>query len=158
MRLTDIVIQKVITKLITGQNYRVEILALINAEFLQYVIGFFQRIVEAKLKNESITGDWYKKEFILNPLLPTSEIIINSGLNQKTIQNIYQSSGRDVVLKVAPSHYDELFHAIKELCEHDSDIDVSLTIKFRGVSVELNISESLIVINTMGEVRITQNE
>ncbi len=109
MRLTDIGIQKVISRLINGENYRVEILYLINAEFLQYVIGFFQRIIEAKLKNEAITGDWYKQEFILNPLLATDDIIINSGLNKKTIENIYQSSRREVVLRVAPSHYDELF-------------------------------------------------
>jgi hypothetical protein len=41
-----------------------------------------------------------------------------------------------------------LYNSISELIETQSEIDLTLTIKFRGVSVELNINESLIVINT----------
>ena len=42
---------------------------------------------------------------------------------------------------------------IKELTEIENDLELTLTIKFNGVSVDLNISESLIVINTLAVKR-----
>jgi len=152
MTLTDQVIKNVIRKLIKGEDYRIEIITLINAEFLQYAIDFFKKIVEAKLKNEDITIDWYKKEF-LNPNLPSKEIAINSGLNKKTITNMYNSARREIVIDAANEHYDTLYEAIQQLTETEHDLELKLTIKFRGVSVDLNVSESLIVINTLAVKR-----
>ena len=63
MTLTEQVTKNIIKRLIHGQDYRIEIVALINAEFLQFAIDFFKQVVEAKLKNKSVTIDWYKKEF-----------------------------------------------------------------------------------------------
>lgn len=152
MTLTDQVIKNVIRKLIKGKDYRIEIVTLINAEFLQYAIDFFKKIVEAKLKNTDITIDWYKKEF-LNPNLPSKEIAINSGLNKKTITNMYNTANREIVIEASTEHYDTLYNAIKELTETEHELDLTLTIKFRGVSVDLNVSESLIVINTLAVKR-----
>lgn len=41
MTITDVVVKKIIRRLINGQDYRAEIVTLINAEFLQYVVDFF---------------------------------------------------------------------------------------------------------------------
>ena len=49
-------------------------------------------------------------------------------------------------------HYETLREAIEDLTS-DGDVDITLTIKFRGVSVELNVNESLIVINTIAVKR-----
>jgi len=57
---------------------------------LQYAIDFFKQVIDAKLKNQDISIDWYKKEF-LNPKLSSEAIAINSGLNKKTITNMYES-------------------------------------------------------------------
>lgn len=152
MTLKDQVIKNIIRKLIKGKDYRIEIITLINAEFLEYAIGFFKRIVDAKLKNENITVDWYKKEF-LNPNLSSNEIAINSGLNRKTITNMFNSAKREIVIEASNEHYDTLYNAIKELTETEHELDLTLTIKFRGVSVDLNVSESLIVINTLAVTR-----
>ncbi len=152
MTLTDAVIKKIIRRLINSQDYRVEIVALINAEFLQYAVNFFRRVVEAKLRNQTVTTDWYKAEF-LNPNMPSDELIINSGLNKKTISNMYNSARRKIVLEAALEHYEQLYDTINSLVEQGSDIDITLTIKLRGVSVDLNISESLIVINTLAVKR-----
>ena len=46
MTITDQVIKNIIKKLINGQDYRTEIIALINAEFLQFSIEFFKRVVK----------------------------------------------------------------------------------------------------------------
>jgi len=152
MTLTEQVTKNIIKRLIHGQDYRIEIVALINAEFLQFVIDFFKQIVDAKLKNQSVTIDWYKKEF-LNPNLAIDDIAINSGLNKKTIMNMYNTATKKVVIDASNEHYDVLYQSISSLIENQNEIDLTLTIKFRGVSVELNINESLIVINTLAVKR-----
>jgi len=152
MTLTDQVLKEIIRKLIKGQDYRIEVVTLIDAAFLQYAIDFFKQIVEAKLKNQDITIDWYKKEFLDEKLKPEN-IAIHSGLNKKTITNMYKSACREIVLDASNKHYDLLYRTIKDLVDTDKELELTLTIKFRGVSVDLNISESLIVINTLAVKR-----
>ena len=152
MTITDQVAKNIIRKLLKGEDYRIEIVTLINAEFLQFAIDFFKRIVDAKLKSKNITVDWYKKEF-LNPSLPARDIAINAGLNKKTIHNMFNSSTKEIVIDASNEHYDTLYETIKNLVESEHDLDLTLTIKFKGVSVDLNVSESLIVINTLAVKR-----
>jgi len=151
MTLTEQVTKNIIRKLISGKDYRIEIVTLINAEFLQFAIEFFKSIAYSKIKNEGISTDWYKKEMLALDL-PTDEIAINSGLNKKTITNMYNSGIRQVVIDASYEHYETLYNAIEELTKVE-DIDLSLTIKFNKVSVDLNINESLIVINTLAVKR-----
>ena len=152
MTLTEQVAKNIIKKLLKGEDYRIEVVSLINAEFLQFSIDFFKKIIEAKLNNENITSNWYKDEF-LNPNLPKEEIAINSGLNMKTISNMFNSTKKEIVIDASNDHYDVLYNSIKELTEIENDLELTLTIKFNGVSVDLNISESLIVINTLAVKR-----
>jgi len=152
MTITEQVAKNIIKKLLKGEDYRIEVVTLINAGFLQFAINFFKQIVDAKLKNKDITVDWYKKEF-LNPDLPPKEIAINSGLNKKTIHNMFNSSTKEIIIDASNEHYDTLYEAIKNLVDTEHDLELTLTIKFKGVSVDLNVSESLIVINTLAVKR-----
>ena len=152
MTITEQVVKNIIRKLLKGEDYRIEVVTLINAEFLQFAIDFFKKIVDAKLKNKNITVDWYKKEF-LNPLLPAKDIAINAGLNKKTIHNMFNSSTKEIVIDASNEHYNALYKTIKKLVESENDLELTLTIKFRGISVDLNVSESLIVINTLAVKR-----
>ena len=152
MTLTEQVAKNIIRKLLKGEDYRIEVVTLINAEFLQFAIDFFKKIVEAKLRSKSITSDWYKEAF-LNPKLTTSEIAINSGLNKKTIHNMFNSSTKEIVIDAANEHYDILYQSIQNLVETENELELTLTIKFKGVSVDLNVSESLIVVNTLAVKR-----
>lgn len=152
MTLTEQVAKNIIRKLLKGEDYRIEVVTLINAEFLQFAIDFFKKIVESKLKSKNITSDWYKEAF-LNPSLTTSEIAINSGLNKKTIHNMFNSSTKEIVIDAANEHYDILYKSIQNLVETEQELELMLTIKFRGVSVDLNVSESLIVVNTLAVKR-----
>jgi hypothetical protein len=152
MTLTAQVTKNIIRKLIKSEDYRIEVVQIINAEFLQFAIDFFKQIVDAKLQNNSITSDWYKKVF-LNHNLSSAEIAINSGLNKKTIHNMYNSSTKEIIINAAEEHYDSLYKIIENLIETDPELELTLTIKFKNVSVDLNISESLIVINTLAVKR-----
>ena len=150
--LTEQVAKNIIKKLMNGEDYRIEIVTLINAEFLQYTIDFFKKIIDAKLKNKGITIDWYKKEF-LNKNLPAEDIAINSGLNKKTISNMYNSATKEIVIEASNEHYDTLYQTIQSLVDGEEGLNITLTLKFKGVSVDLNVAESLIVINTLAVKR-----
>ena len=152
MTLTDQIVKNIITRVIKSQDYRIEIVNRINTEFLQFAVDFFKKIVDAKLQSKNITADWYKEAF-LNPSLPAKEIAINSGLNKKTIHNMFNSSTREIVLDVSNEHYDLLYQSIQNLVETETELELTLTIKFKSVSVDLNVSESLIVINTLAVKR-----
>lgn len=152
MTITEQVAKNIIKKLLKGEDYRIEVVTLINAEFLQFAVDFFKKVVDARLKNKNITVDWYKKEF-LNPELPAKDIAINSGLNKKTIHNMFNSSTKEIVIDASNDHYDSLYEAIKNLVDNEHELELTLTIKFKGVSVDLNVSESLIVINTLAVKR-----
>ncbi len=152
MTLTDQVVKNIIIRLLGGEDYRIEVVALINAEFLQFAIDFFKKVAEAKFDNEDITVDWYKNTF-LDSKLSSDEIAINSGLNKKTITNMYNTATKQVVIDASAEHYDTLYNAISDLIQNDGELDLTLSIKFRGVSVELNINESLLVINTLAVKR-----
>ena len=152
MTLTEQVAKNIIKKLMNGEDYRIEIVTLINAEFLQYTIDFFKKIIDAKLRNKDITIDWYKKEF-LNKNLPAEDIAINSGLNKKTISNMYNSATKEIVIEASYEHYDTLYKTIQSLVDGEEGLNITLTLKFKGVSVDLNVSESLIVINTLAVKR-----
>ncbi len=151
MTLTEQVTKNIVRKLIAGDDYRIEIVTLINAEFLQFVIKFFKQVAEAKLSNRDIDIDWYKKE-MLSDGLTSEEIAINSGLNKKTVVNMYNSGTREVIIEASHEHYDTLYKVIDDLTKVE-DMNLSLQIKFNKVSVELNINESLIVINTLAVKR-----
>ncbi len=152
MTITEQVAKDIIKKLLKGEDYRIEIVTLIDTEFLQFVVDFFKKVVDAKFKNQDINIDWYKKEF-LNSKLPINDIAINSGLNKKTIHNMFNSSTKEIVIDASDEHYDLLYESIKNLVDTEHDLELTLTIKFKGVSVDLNVSESLIVINTLAVKR-----
>lgn len=152
MTITEQVAKNIIKKLLKGEDYRIEIVTLIDAAFLEFVIDFFKKVVDAKFKNQDITIDWYKKEF-LNSNLPINDIAINSGLNKKTIHNMFNSSTKEIVLDASDEHYDLLYESIKKLVDTEHELDLTLTIKFKGISVDLNVSESLIIINTLAVKR-----
>ena len=152
MTLTDQIVKNIITRVIKSQDYRIEIVNLINAEFLQFAVDFFKKIAYAKLDSEEITIEWYKKAF-MDENLPSDDIAINSGLNKKTISNMYGSATKTIVIEAANEHFESLYSSIQALVEMEEEIDLTLTIKMKGVSVDLNVSESLIVINTLAVKR-----
>lgn len=140
-----------IRKLIIGQDYRAEVVALIDAEFMEYAIDFFKRVAEAKMRSQPITTDWYKHA-MLSDRLPKEEIAIHAGLNIKTVSNMYNTARKEVVIDASREHYDTLFQAIQELTS-ESDLNLTLTIKLGGVGIDLDINESLIVMNTLAVAR-----
>lgn len=153
MTFDKIAVKQILLRLLKGEDYRGEVLNIINADFLDFALQFFKDVAEAKLQNEELTDDWYKKYFIQNPDLTKEEVAIYSGLNMKTISNTYKTTAKNVVVDASLEHYDAFVKTIQELIEIDDSLELILTIKYNKVSVELTLSESLIVMNVLAVKR-----
>ena len=155
MTFEDKVIENTINKLLEGKDYREEIINTINIKFLDFSIDFFKRIVNAKFNNQAIDLGWYKNEFIDNEALNPDEIAINSGLNKKTITNICGNASKTTVIDVSKVNYEYLIKIISELKSYENNqLDINIIIRYNNISVNLNLIESLIVINTLATKKI----
>ncbi len=144
------VIDNTVDKLLKGEDYREEVVNSINANFFDFAISFFKEIVAAKLNSQEISLEWYKDHFINNEGFNPVENAIYAGVNKKTITNIYGRATKNVILDVANTNFDYLASMINELKQDTTDeIGISIKLTYRNVYVELNLAESLLVINAL---------
>ena len=108
MKLTNEVNKEIIRKLLHAEDYRIEIVSLIDAEFLTFAVEFFKSVHSNKMifKNTK-TLDWYVKS-MLDKDLSKEEIAINSGLNMKTISNMFNSGTKETVISASIPHFNSL--------------------------------------------------
>lgn len=149
------VIVNTVEKLLRGEDYREEIVNSINAVFFDFTIKFFKEIVEAKFNDKRIGLEWYKKKFINGKEFSADEAAIYAGINKKTIVNICGSSQKNVVLDIANKNFEYLNNVIKEL-EEDSlkGIAINIKISLKDITVELSLTESLLVINALATKKL----
>ncbi len=148
-----IIVKEVIKRLIKGQDYRIVTQAEINTKFLSYSLNFFKKVINAKMNGETITEDWYKTNLVMNEMESPVDRAIFAGINKKTITNMFNSGKKEIVIAASEDNYDTLVNSISQLIEESEGIDIQLSIKFNGVSVELNLNESLIVITSLAVKR-----
>lgn len=154
MRFNKIVIKQTVDKLISGKDYREEVINAINVEFLDFALEFFKKILQAKMNDTNINLDWYKKNFINNNEIKPDEAAIFAGMNKKTVSNIYGSATKEIMINVANSNIDYLETILKSLGDSSENIGISIKISYKNISVELNLSESLLVINALATKKI----
>ena len=77
-------------------------------------------------------------------------------MNKKTITNIYGSATKEIVLNTAEKNFDYLSNLINELNENEEDnkLNIQLKITYNRISIELTITESLLVINALATKKI----
>lgn len=149
------IIDATVEKLINGEDYRQEVVNDINVKFLDFTLEFFKKIVDAKLNEEKINLDWYKKYFLNEENFDKSDIAIFSGINLKTIHNICGTTTKKIVIDVAKQNYDYLKNLIQQLeVDGERDLNIQIKITKNGVSVDLNLSESLLVLNALATKKI----
>ena len=148
-------IDNTVEKLINGQDYRQEIVNDINIKFLDFTLEFFKKIVDSKLNLNVIDLDWYKKVFLNDEHCNKDEIAVYSGMNLKTIRNICGTTNKEIVIDFANQNYDYLKNLIQQLEIDDTDdLNIQIKITKNGVSVDLNLSESLLVLNALATKKI----
>lgn len=146
------VIENTVDKLIKGDDYREEIINSINVAFFDFCLSFFKKIVEAKFQSRTLDLQWYKQNFINDPNLGSDEFIINSGLNKKTITNIYGTARREVAIEISNNNINYLENLLSEL--DNSEINININLQYNGVQVTLDLVESLIVINALATKKL----
>ncbi|MGX2973093.1 CfrBI family restriction endonuclease [Helicobacter sp. T3_23-1059] len=154
MRFNEIIIKQTIDKLINGKDYREEVINAINVEFLDFALEFFKKILNAKMNDTNINLDWYKKNFINNEKIKPDDAAIFAGMNKKTISNIYGSATKEIMINVANSNIDYLESILDSLGNETQNIGISIKISYKNISVELNLNESLLVINALATKKI----
>jgi len=150
------IIDATIKKLLNGEDYRQEVANDINVKFLDFTLEFFKKIVDAKINEEKIDLDWYKKYFLNKETLKKDEIAIYSGMNLKTIQNICGTTAKEIVIDIATQNYEYLKNLIRQLeIDGADELNIQIKITKNGVSVDLNLSESLLVLNALATKKIS---
>lgn len=154
MRFNEIAIKQTVDKLISGKDYREEVINAINVEFLDFALEFFKKILSAKMEDTNINLDWYKNNFINNDEIKPDDAAIFAGMNKKTVSNIYGSATKEIMINVANSNIDYLESILNSLGNETQNIGISIKISYKNISVELNLSESLLVINALATKKI----
>ncbi len=149
----ELVIREVIERLLKSKDYRIVTQTEINGRFLTYCIDFFKKVVDAKINGNTITEDWYKENFVMNDSIKPVDRAIYAGINKKTITNMFNSGKKEIVVSASEDNYDTLVNSISHLINESDSIDLTLTIKFNGIGVELNLNESLVVITSLAVKR-----
>lgn len=140
-------ISRTIDNLIKGEDYRKDVIASINVAFFDFCLDFFKKVLNAKLNAQVIDLSWYKANFINDASLSVDELLNNSGLNKKTVTNIYETARKKVALNIANDNIDYLESLLLNI--DNGDINISINLTYNNISVSLNLSESLIVINAL---------
>ena len=148
-------VKNTVSKLLSGNDYRDEVINAVNSVFFDFTLKFFSEIVQAKLSGNDINMAWYSEHFIEGDNIPPEDAVIYAGLNRKTIMNVYGTATRKIMIDAAKNSLDYLRSMLDEL-EKDSENDLAVTISIRRnkVIVELSLTESLIVINAIATKKI----
>lgn len=150
------IIDATVKKLLNGEDYRQEVVNDINVKFLDFTLEFFRKIVDAKINDEKITLDWYKKHFLSEENYKKDEIAVYSGMNLKTIHNICGTTTKEIVIDIATRNYEYLKNLIRQLeIDGTDDLNIQIKITKNGVSVDLNLSESLLILNALATKKIS---
>ena len=147
-------VRNTVNKLLSGNDYRDEVINAVNAVFFDFTLKFFREIVDAKISGHELNMSWYSERFIDGDI-PPEDAAVYAGLNRKTITNIYGSATREIVLDAARNNFDYLRKVLSEL-ENDAgnDLAVTISISHNDVTVRLSLTESLIVINALATKKL----
>lgn len=153
MKLTNEVNKEIIRKLLHAEDYRIEIVSLIDAEFLTFAVEFFKSVHSNKMmfKNTK-TLDWYVKS-MLNSNLSKEEIAINSGLNMKTISNMFNSGTKETVISASIPHFNSLIELINTYLGNSQNLSAEFQITIDGVKIDFSFEELLVILNTIAVKR-----
>ena len=141
-----LIVKAAIDLLLQGQDHRDLVVNAIDRVFVQQALRLFEQVVHAKLQGASVSADWYRTAF-LEQERNVTDIAWNAGINVKTIANKRRTATREIVIEESLSHYEQLKQLVDSLS--DDALDLELTLTLRGVSVRLNLNETVVVINAL---------
>ena len=158
MRISDEVTKNIIKKLLKGEDYRIEVVTLLNTRFFDHIRNFLSLIPERKkkllktLKENDLDFEKLFLSKILN--LKSKELMINSGLNKKTISNMYNTAVEKTVIEASNKNFQSLKKILGGLDEQD-EINVNLSVEFKDQEITQNfdLKDFLFIVNALAVKR-----
>lgn len=152
MEIEKLITSRIISLLLRGEDYRVEVLSLINSEFVDFMNRFLSEVADIKSRHEDESIDWYAENF-LSESLPKDQIAINSGLNMKTISNMFNSSTKEIVVKASLNHYQVLRSTLEEFADSLEEEFCNLQWSSNSKQGNLSLVETFLIMNTLAVKR-----
>ena len=158
MRISDEVTKNIIKKLLKGEDYRIEVVSLLNSIFFDYVKNFLLLIPERKAALIKLSDEEsidFEKLFLNKDLkLSSKEIMINSGMNKKTIKNMYNTAVEKVVKDASKKNFSSLKEILSKLSE-DEEMNLNLSIEFNKgkVKQDFDFKDFLFIVNALAVKR-----
>lgn len=149
-------ISKIIYSILTGQDYRTYVLAIINKRFIDKAQELTSEIFEYKQKGdnwlEKLLDDTYKKKGKENKF----KLLWFGGLNDKTVKNMTGgTSNKEVCLDLGKKNIEALRLLLKEFESGENLYQVKIIIKKGTEQVELDDVESLFFVNIISAMKLT---
>ena len=149
-------ISKIIHSILTGEDYRTYVLAIINKRFLDKAQELISEVFEYKRKGdnwfEKLLDDTYKKRGKENKF----KLLWFGGLNDKTVKNMTGgTSAKKVCLDLGKKNIKSLHLLLKEFKESKDLYQIKIIIKKNDMQVELNYVESLFFVNIISAMKLT---
>ncbi len=105
------------------------------------------------MHDKSIDFSWYQQYVVDNK--DPKDIAILCGTNIKTIFNTYGTSTKEVVLDIAQNNLKYLYEILQNLENNNmADLGINIKITYKDISVNLDLKESLLVINALATKKI----
>lgn len=149
-------LSKIISAILTGQDYRTYVLATINKRFLDKAQELITEVFEYKRQGE----DWLEKllEDTYKKVGKESKFKLQwlGGLNDKTIKNMTGGTSRkEVCLELGKKNIESLKMLIEEFERLEELYQVKIIIRKDGLQVELDEVESLFFLNIISAMKLT---
>ena len=148
-------ISRIIHSIVTGQDYRIFVLATINKRFIDKVEELTAEIFEYKKRGdnwlEKLLEDTSRKKGKENKF----KLLWYGGLNDKTVKNMTGgTSKKEVCLEIGKKNL-ESFRLLLSEIEKESPYKIKIIIKKDGEQVELDDLESIIFVNIISAMKLT---
>lgn len=149
-------IGNIIYSILTGEDYRIYVLATINKRFIDKVQELIAEIFQYKrLGNnwfEKLLYDTYRKNGKENKF----KLLWYGGLNDKTVKNMTGgTSTKEVCLDIGKKNIDALRLLLSEIESSEKLYQIKIIIKKDTEQVELDEIESIIFVNIFSAMKLT---
>jgi hypothetical protein len=143
-------LNKIITAILSGDDYRPYVLDTINKRFIDNVHSILIMVFEARKRN--VSPDWWRDELI--SLLQKKDLMLwFSGLNKKTIRSMTGRDKREVCLNLGRQNFQSIQSLLNEI-SGDSIPHIEVRIRYRGQEVKLSEGESILLMNTIASMKL----
>jgi len=144
-------LNKIITAILSGDDYRPFVLDTINRRFVDNVHAILVTVFEARQRNRE--SDWWKEELV-SLLREKRDVLWFGGLNQKTAFSMEGTTKKEVCVKLGRQNLQSIQSLIDELST-ESVPHIDVRIRYKGQEIKLSEGESILLVNAIAAMKLT---